>query len=279
VATGKPVFLRYDYHQQMTYTGKRSPFFIKMRMPPARTASSWPWRPTGPWTTVPTRSSAIFSPCAGPSSWARATTSPTFAAKGRTVCTNHAWGSAFRAYGSPQSEFASEVLMDELAEKLGMDPLELRYKNVYRRVHHPHRPGAGSLLPARDDRHPAAQVQGALDKAKANPDGKVKKGVGISIGIYGCGLDGPDASEAWVELNPDGTVTVYACWEDHGQGADMGALGTAHQACGPGIAPENIRLVMNDTSKAPNSGPSGGSRQQVVTGQAIQNGCERWWRP
>ncbi len=45
---------------------------------------------------------------------------------GRTVCTNHAWGAAFRGYGGPESEFASEVLMDELAEKLGMDPLELR---------------------------------------------------------------------------------------------------------------------------------------------------------
>ena len=59
---------------------------------------------------------------------------PNIRGEGRTVCTNHAWGSAFRAYGSPQSEFASEVLMDELAEKLGMDPLELRYKNVYRRA-------------------------------------------------------------------------------------------------------------------------------------------------
>jgi aldehyde oxidoreductase len=49
---------------------------------------------------------------------------------GRTVCTNHAWGSAFRAYGSPQSFLASESLMDELAEKMGMDPLELRYKTV-----------------------------------------------------------------------------------------------------------------------------------------------------
>ena len=51
---------------------------------------------------------------------------------GRTVCTNHAWGSAFRSYGSPQSFLASESLIDELAVKMGMDPLELRYRNVYR---------------------------------------------------------------------------------------------------------------------------------------------------
>ena len=57
---------------------------------------------------------------------------PNIRGEGRTVCTNHAWGSAFRGYGSPQTEFSSEVLMDELAEKLGMDPFELRYKNIYR---------------------------------------------------------------------------------------------------------------------------------------------------
>ena len=45
--------------------------------------------------------------------------------------------------------------------------------------------------------------------------------------------------------------------------------------CGPlGIAPDKIKLVMNDTAISPNSGPSGGSRQQVMTGNAIKNGCE-----
>ena len=97
----------------------------------------------------------------------------------------------------------------------------------------------------------------------------------MSIGIYGCGLDGPDGSEAAVELTRDG-VTVYSSWEDHGQGADMGCLGTAHEALRPlGIAPEKIKLVMNDTAVTPNSGPSGGSRQQVITGNAIKNGCEQ----
>ena len=70
-------------------------------------------------------------------------------------------------------------------------------------------------------------------------------------------------------------MTLFNTWEDHGQGADMGSLGTAHKALRPlGLAPEQIRLVMNDTALTPNSGPSGGSRQQVVTGNAIKNGCE-----
>ena len=73
----------------------------------------------------------------------------------------------------------------------------------------------------------------------------------------------------------DGSVTLGNSWEDHGQGADAGSLGTAHEALRPlNIAPENIHLVMNDTSKTPNSGPAGGSRSQVVTGNAIRVACE-----
>ncbi|MGE4560303.1 MAG: molybdopterin cofactor-binding domain-containing protein, partial [Desulfobulbus sp.] len=103
----------------------------------------------------------------------------------------------------------------------------------------------------------------------------IKKGVGVSIGVYGAGLDGPDTSEADVELNPDGTVTIFNAWEDHGQGADMGTLATAHEALRAlALSPQQIKLVMNDTSICPNSGPAGGSRSQVMTGNAIRVGCE-----
>jgi aldehyde oxidoreductase len=166
--------------------------------------------------------------------------------------------------------------MDELAEKLGMDPLELRYKNVYREgstTPTGQKPEVISLPEMLDILRP--KYKAAMEKAAADSTDQVRKGVGISIGVYGCGLDGPDASEARIELNPDNSVTLYNTWEDHGQGADMGSLGTAHQALRPlGLKPEQIHLVMNDTSRAPNSGPAGGSRSQVVTGRAIQAACE-----
>jgi aldehyde oxidoreductase len=100
-----------------------------------------------------------------------------------------------------------------------------------------------------------------------------KRGVGISIGIYGCGLDGPDGSEARVELTPEG-VTVYNSWEDHGQGADLGTLTHAHEVLRhAGFRPEQIKLVMNDTT-LPNSGPSGGSRNNVFTGNSTRVAAE-----
>ena len=59
LATGRPVSLRYDYHQQMTYTGKRSPFFIHLRLAAdAPTENCSAWKATGPWITAPIPNSA-----------------------------------------------------------------------------------------------------------------------------------------------------------------------------------------------------------------------------
>ena len=275
LATGKPVGLRYDYFQHITYTGKRSPWFVTLKYGADENGkimameSDWivdhgPYSEFGDLLTV--RGAQFIGAGYG---------IPNIRGLGQTVCTNHAWGSAFRAYGSPQSFFASESLMDELAVKMGKDPLELRYINVYRKgdtTPSGQTPEVLNFPEMIDTLRP--KYKAALERAKKESNADVKKGVGVSLGIYGCGLDGPDGSEVSVELTPDG-VTLSSSWEDHGQGADMGALGSCHEALRPlGIAPEKIRLVMNDTAITPNSGPSGGSRQQVMSGNAIKNACE-----
>ncbi len=275
MATNRPVALAYDYYQHITYTGKRSPFFVNLKYGADKNGriiameSDWivdhgPYSEFGDLLTL--RGAQFIGAGYG---------IPNIRGLGQTVCTNHAWGSAFRAYGSPQSFFASESLMDELAEKMGMDPLELRYKNVYRPGDTSptgQAPEVYSLPEMIDKLRPLYKA--ALERTRKESNPEVKKGVGVSLGIYGCGLDGPDSSEIWVELTPDG-VTLSSAWEDHGQGADIGALGTCHEGLRPlGISPEKISLVMNDTATVPNSGPSGGSRQQVMTGNAIRTGCE-----
>ncbi len=280
MATGRPVFLMYDYHQHITYTGKRSPFFVKLKYGADRSGklvameSDWvvdhgPYSEFGDLLTV--RGAQFIGSGYG---------IPNIRGVGKTVCTNHAWGSAFRAYGSPQSFLASEVLMDELAEKIGMDPLELRALNVYKpgdTTPTGQEPEVFSFQEMIDKLRPLYRK--AKEKVKAESTADVKKGVGVSIGIYGCGLDGPDGSEIAVELTKEG-VTVFSSWEDHGQGADMGCLGTAQEALRPlGIAPEKIQLVMNDTAFTPNSGPAGGSRSakpfwREITGADSSEGLE-----
>jgi len=275
LATGKPVTLNFTMYQNITYTGKRSPALVKCKLAADTTGkllgmeTNW-WLDHGPYSEfgdLVTLRQAQFT--------GAGYDIPNIRGKGRTVCTNHAWGSAFRGYGSPQSFLASEIAMDELAEKLGMDPLELRYKNIYR-------PGATT---------PTGQVpevfcledmlntlrplwKDAQKRCKDLSTPEKTRGVGLSIGIYGCGLDGPDSSEAWVELTPTG-VTVGDSWQDHGQGADIGTLSHAHETLRPlGITPEQIKLLMNDMAFTPNSGPSGGSRSNVMTGNAIRVSCE-----
>jgi aldehyde oxidoreductase len=276
LATGKPVYLGYDWYQQQTYTGKRSPQFTTVRMAADKegkllgmetdwTVDHGPYSEFGDLVTL--RGAQFIG---------SGYNIDNIRGEGRTVCTNHAWGSAFRGFGGPEAEFPSEVLMDELAEKLGMDPLELRYKNVYRK---------GSTTPTGQDPEVYSlpemldkvrpKYEAAKKRVAAESTDTVKRGVGLAVSVYGAGLDGPDSSEVDAALNADGTVTVYSCWEDHGQGADAGTLGTAHEALRPmNIAPDQIRLVMNDTSEAPNAGPAGGSRSQVMVGQATKNACE-----
>ena len=276
MATGRPVVLKYNYWQHLMYTGKRSPFFMHLKLAADKDGkllameSDWtvdhgPYSEFGDLLTL-----------RGAQYTGAGYNIPNIRGLGRTVCTNHVWGSAFRAYGSPQAFLASESLIDELAEKMGMDPFELRYKNIYR-------PGATTPTGQTPEVFSLPQLfdairphyEAAKKHAAAASTAEVKRGVGISLGIYGSGLDGADGSAADVELTSTGVI-VYSSWEDHGQGADAGALGTAHEGLRPlGIGPEQIKLVMNDTAITPNSGPAGGSRSQVMTGNAIKNACEK----
>ncbi len=133
--------------------------------------------------------------------------------------------------------------MDMLAEKMGIDPLRAPLTGTSTRPGKVTTPtgqvpevfcmeGAASTLlrPKYEEaKKRCKQLYNVPEKAR---------GVGLALGIYGCGLDGPDGSEAAVELLPDGGVTVYNAWQDHGQGADLGTLTMAHEALRPlGIKP------------------------------------------
>ncbi|QOX62685.1 molybdopterin-dependent oxidoreductase [Anoxybacterium hadale] len=277
MVTKKPVFLEFNMYQQITYTGKRSPFFINVKMGADENgkikamASDWtvdhgPYCEFGDLLTM-----------RAPQFIGAGYNIPNIRGNGRTVATNHAWGSAFRGYGSPQSLFSSEVLVDELAVKAGMDPLEFRYLNVYRQGDTTPtgcEPDVIAFPQALEKLRPIYKKAKESAKAKNARGGDLKYGVGISLLEYGCGLDGADSSEAWAEITEKG-ISIGSCWEDHGQGADMGFLSVAHEGLKPlGIKPEQIRLVMNDTEKAPNSGPAGGSRSTVMTGNATRVACE-----
>jgi aldehyde oxidoreductase len=277
LATGRPAFLRYNYFQQMTYTGKRSPFHIK-----ARLAAD---KKTGRLLALEHDYCVDHGPYC---EFADGLTGrgiqfigagydiPSIRGLGRAVATNHCWGAAFRGFGGPQSFFAGESLVDEMARNLGVDPLEFRLANCYR-------PGATTPTGQEPDVYCLPKMleslrpryQAAKERARRESTPGRQKGVGIALGVYGSGLDGADSASVFVQYDPDGGATVGASWEDHGQGADIGAVGTAHEALFPmGIPPEKIRFSWPDSSKQPPAGPAGGSRSQVVVGGAIRTACE-----
>ena len=278
---GKPVSLVFNQFQNITYTGKRSPGFMNIKLAAdenGKILGLWGnnYIDHGPYSEFGDLLTHRLSQFVG-----AGYDIPTIRNKSQTVFTNHAWGSAFRAYGSPQSFMGSEIAIDVLAEKMGMDPFDIRELNCYKE-------SAQSTIPTGyapdvyclEEMYKMARplyeaAKKRVAEKNAASDGRYKYGIGVASGVYGCGLDGVDSSQAYAELNADGTVTMYTCWEDHGQGADMGTLQSAHEVLRhAGIKPEQIRLVMNDTKLAPNSGPAGGSRSQVMSGNACRLAAE-----
>ncbi|MDR1945642.1 MAG: molybdopterin-dependent oxidoreductase [Desulfovibrio sp.] len=278
MATKRPCMLEFNYHQQQQYTGKRSPFYGTTRLCADKTGKMLAMEYDFDVDHGPYSEFGDLLTLRGNQFIGAGYDIKNIRGEGRTICTNHAWGSAFRGYGAPQSFMMSETTVDLLADKLGMDPLELRYKNVYREgatTPAGQTPDSLSLPKMIDALRP--KYKAALENAAKNSNGKFKKGVGVGIGIYGCGLDGPDTSEAYCEAMEDGTFVIGTAWEDHGQGADIGAVTTAHEALRPmRVAPELLRFTWPDTDLRPNSGPAGGSRSQVMTGSAVRVACQNF---
>lgn len=201
---------------------------------------------------------------------------PKLFGEGRICLTNNNRATACcRGLGATQIQLASEVLLDMLAVKAGKDPLEFRYLNAWREGNVGNWGGKLDCYP-----YPAMiekmfpLYKAAKEKANKESTAAKKRGVGVAGAFFGCGRDdNPDRSTAWVELNPDNGVTVYATWADPGSGGDIGILSIASKAMGD-LPPEKIRMVTRDSSLAPNCGPSVASRQTSITGTAIRLACE-----
>ena len=277
----RPVSLVFNMYQNITYTGKRSPAFMHIKLAAdenGKLLGLWGdnYIDHGPYSEFGDLLTHRLSQFTGAGYHI-----PTIRNKSQTVFTNHAWGSAFRGYGSPQSFMGSEIAIDVLAAKMGMDPFDIRELNCYKESEHSTIPtGYEPDVYCLEEMYKVARPLYEAGKKRvaeknAASDGRYKYGIGVASGVYGSGLDGVDSSQAYAELNPDGSVTMFVSWEDHGQGADMGTLVSAHETLRQaGIKPEQIHLVMNDTKITPNSGPAGGSRSQVMTGNACRLAAE-----
>jgi xanthine dehydrogenase YagR molybdenum-binding subunit len=163
-------------------------------------------------------------------------------------------GRAFRAPGYVEGTVALEGAMDELALKLGLDPLELRLKNYA-----PQSPARGipyTLKGLRESYQRGAERFGWAERDKRRTDqAVVRRGFGMASQIWGGG-GGPPAN-AMVKLLPDGSVEVLAGVQDLGTGTKTVIAQVAAEELGLPLSA--IRVVIGDTRSTPFGPGSGGS--------------------
>jgi CO/xanthine dehydrogenase Mo-binding subunit len=181
------------------------------------------------------------------------------------VLTNRVGFGAYRGPAAPPAAFAIETLVDELAEQLGVDPIELRLRNVI--VEGDPGPegkpfpvfGAVECLERVRD-HPLWRGRGDL------PDGE---GVGVAIGWWPGGLEPAAAS---CRLDADGKLTIIS------GSVDMTGTETAFQAIAAeafGLPAESVRVVAGDTAQAAYAPTAGGSKIIYTVGRAVQRAAEQ----
>ncbi len=197
---------------------------------------------------------------------------PHIEAKTRAVFTNETPAGAFRGFGIPQAAIAHDTLMDRMAEKIGMDPLEFRLRNAIRKGQDTatgqvleYSAGLDQCLEAL--REPWRKARAAAEAFNASGDGTRRRGVGVGCMWYGCGntsLSNP--STMHVGIAKDGTVTLYSGAQDIGQGTNTTMTQVA--ADGLGIRMDKVKLVWGDTDLTADAGKSSASRQAYVSGKA-----------
>jgi len=197
---------------------------------------------------------------------------PHVAGLARVANTNHNFGTAYRSYGSPQAYTMSEAIMDMLAEKVGLDPFEIRWRNIGR-------PGDTNINSYPFRQYPMEDMmlkmkpyyEKAVADAKAADTPALRRGVGLAWGVFNVSEGGTDSATVALELNPDNTFTKYDTWQELGQGGDIGSLMVTLEALKPlGVTPEQIRLVQSDTKLCPDSGMSAASRSHYMSGHATR---------
>ncbi len=197
----------------------------------------------------------------------------------RAVATNTPPPGAFRGFGAPQSLFAMERHMDICARKLGLDPVELRRKNFLR---------LGDTMATGQVIREDLDLGGLMDRALAEigyhdkraafaitnqGEGPIKRGVGFSVFMHGCGFTGSGesylASVAGVEGLADGTVSILAASTEMGQGKNTVFSQIVAEALK--LPYELVDVAEVDTDRVPNSGPTVASRSTMMVGRILED--------
>lgn len=194
------------------------------------------------------------------------------------VYTNNNYTGAMRGFGSPQVNFAIESMMDELAEKVGKNPLEIRLQNGFER---------GSVTATGQSLNHNVSLKEVLTKAAEASDftrkwkeyrkaktAPRKRGIGLACSYRGVslGAEGTDAAGTIVSVQTDGSVIVSSGITDMGQGAQSAMSHIVAEVLG--ISLDRIQFLNTNTSRVPDSGPTVASRATIMGGSAAKRAAE-----
>jgi CO/xanthine dehydrogenase Mo-binding subunit len=257
--SGRPVKMVMDRDEVFRATGPTSGCHIKMKLGARRdgtfvAASTSMWYEAGAYKGSPFGAAAM---CA-----LACYNVPNFFVESHDVVVNKPKVAAYRAPGSPMATFATESLVDEIARRLNMDPLELRLKNaVATGDHAPYGPKYGPI-----------GLRQVLEAVQQHPHWsaplKPNQGRGVACGFwFNAGLN----SSATVSLDTDGSATVVTGNPDIGGPRVAQALMVSEEL---GIPVERVRPVVADTDTAGYSDLTAGSRVCYATGMAVIKAAE-----
>ena len=201
---------------------------------------------------------------------------------GRVMLTNSPPHGAFRGFGAPQTHFANERHMDVVAEAAGLDPIELRRRNL---LVDGDETATGQRIADGVDRiallDQAVDLSGWREKEAAHAelartDPWLRRGMGLACFHHGAGFTGSGevmlASRLDVAGLPDGRVEVRSANIEMGQGTLT--IFTAIAAARLGLEPYEVAIAEADTGRVPNSGPTVASRTAMIVGRLVEEACD-----
>ncbi len=203
---------------------------------------------------------------------------PNVRIRSRAVATNFPPHGAFRGFGAPQSVFALERHLDQVANAVGLAPDKLRRRNFIRE---------GQTLAVGQVVHEEIDMNELMERAfelsgyrakrerfsRENPHGKIKRGMGFASFLHGAGFTGSGedylASVATVEATEQGAIRVFAASTEMGQGTNTIFSQIAADALG--LDCSRVEIVQPDTAHVPNSGPTVASRTCMIVGKLVES--------
>jgi selenium-dependent xanthine dehydrogenase len=184
--------------------------------------------------------------------------------RGYGYYTNNPPAGAFRGFGVCQSEFALESNLNLLAEKVGISPWEIRYRNAIE---------PGKVLPNGQIADCSTALKETLlavrEVYEKNAD---HAGIACAMKNAGVGVGLPDKGRARITVQ-NGVVQLYSAASEIGQGCATVFLQVMAQATG--LPRSALRLMSGSTEAAPDSGTTSGSRQTLITGEAVRMAAEQ----